>query len=226
MPVIWQLHCCLTSLFLCRRSALNSLHQGIFLLLDQHIAVPRVTSGGSRRRECPLPKNLPPYGHEPRDFWALPKSYGYFSGAPPSIPPCGFAVLVIPGKKADFAPTGAVCRSCTTLPVSIRAPPPGGKGVSPFPPGGGGSGRNRQGCTGAAHRSGRRKACFFARNDEYGEASRRNGGRGPRKVPAAFGLCPKVPRPVAEGRQLFGERALPAPAAAGGHARNLQMLTI
>ena len=37
-----------------------------------------------------------------------------------------------------------------------------GKGVSPFPPGGGGSGRNRHGCTGAAHRSGRRKACFFA----------------------------------------------------------------
>ena len=67
---------------------------------------------------------------------------------------------------------------------------------------------------------------FFARNDEYGEAARRNGGRGPRKVPAAFGLCPKVPRPVAEGRQLFGVRALPAPAAAGGHARNGQMLTI
>ena len=66
---------------------------------------------------------------------------------------------------------------------------------------------------------------FFARNDEYGEAARRNGGRGPRKVPAAFGLCPKVPRPVAEGRQLFGERALSAPAAAGVHARNDQMLT-
>ena len=131
--MIWQLHCCLTSLFLCRRSALNSLHQGIFLLLDQHIAVPRVTSGGSRRRECPLPKKLPPFGHGPRDFWALPKSYGYFSGAPPSIPPCGFAVLVIPGKKAGFAPTGAVCRSCTTLPVSIRAPPPGGKTVPVFP---------------------------------------------------------------------------------------------
>ena len=25
-------------------------------------------------------------------------------------------------KKAGFAPTGAVCRSCTTMPVSIRAP--------------------------------------------------------------------------------------------------------
>ena len=60
-----------------------------------------MTSGGSRRRECPLPKKLPPFGHGPRDFWALPKSCGYFSGAPPSIPPCGFAVLVIPGKKAD-----------------------------------------------------------------------------------------------------------------------------
>ena len=34
---------------------LFSLHQGIFLLPDQHIAVPRVTSGGSRRRECLKP---------------------------------------------------------------------------------------------------------------------------------------------------------------------------
>ena len=65
----------------------------------------------------------------------------------------------------------------------------------------------------------------FLRSDEYGEAARRNGGLGPRKVPVAFGQSPKIPRPVAEGRQLFGERALPAPAAAGGHARNLQMLT-
>ena len=92
-----------------------------------------MTSGGSRRRECPLPKKLPPFGHGPRDFWALPKSCGYFSGAPPSIPPCGFAVLVIPGKKAGFAPTGAVCRSCTTMPVSTGASPPGGKGGTPFP---------------------------------------------------------------------------------------------
>ena len=131
--MIWQLHCCLTSLFLCRRSALNSLHQGIFLLLDQHIAVPRVTSGGSRRRECPLPKKLPPFGHEPRDFWALPKSYGYFSGAPPSIPPCGFAVLVIPGKKAGFAPTGAECRSGTCLPVHSRVSPTRRENRSGFP---------------------------------------------------------------------------------------------
>ena len=101
-----------------------------------------------------------------------------------------------------------------------------GKGVPPFPPGGGALMETGMERTGAAHRSGRHKACFFARNDEYGEAARRNGGRGPRKVPAAFGQSPKVPRPVAEGRQLFGERALPAPAAAGGHARNGQMLTI
>ena len=33
---------------------------------------------------------------------------------------------------------------------------------------------------------------FFARNDEYGEAARRNGGRGPRKVPVAFGQSPKA----------------------------------
>ena len=36
-------------------------------------------------------------------------------------------------KKIGSAPTGAVCRSCTTMPVSIRAPPPGGKGETPFP---------------------------------------------------------------------------------------------
>ena len=36
-------------------------------------------------------------------------------------------------KKAGFAPTGAVCRSCTTMPVSTGAPPPGGKGGTPFP---------------------------------------------------------------------------------------------
>ena len=93
-----------------------------------------MTSGGSRRRECPLPKKLPPFGHGPRDFWAKPKSCGYFSGAPPSIPPCGFAVLVIPGKKAGFAPTGAVCRSCTLLACLYRSlPPPGGKTVPVFP---------------------------------------------------------------------------------------------
>ena len=89
-----------------------------------------MTSGGNRRRECPLPKKLPPFGHGPRDFWALPKSCGYFSGAPPSIPPCGFAVLVIPGKKAGFAPTGAVCRSCTLLACFYRSlPSPEGKAV-------------------------------------------------------------------------------------------------
>ena len=37
-----------------------------------------------------------------------------------------------------------------------------GKGVPPFPPGGGSPDGDRHGCTGAAHRSGRRKACFFA----------------------------------------------------------------
>ena len=104
-----------------------SLHQSNFTSDGQHLEVLRVTSGGSRRRECPLPKKLPPFGHGPRDFWALPKSYGYFSGAQNSVPPCGFAVLVIPGKKAGFAPTGAVCRSCTTMPVSIRVPHPEGK---------------------------------------------------------------------------------------------------
>ena len=41
-----------------------------------------MTSGGSRRRECPAS-----------------------------------------AKKPTRSPTGAVCRSCTTMPVSIRAPP-------------------------------------------------------------------------------------------------------
>ena len=36
-------------------------------------------------------------------------------------------------KKAGFAPTGAVCRSCTTMPVSTGAFPPGGKTVPVFP---------------------------------------------------------------------------------------------
>ena len=41
----------------------------------------------------------------------------------------------VPGacKKAGSVPTGAVCRSCTTMPVSIRAPPPGGKTGTVFP---------------------------------------------------------------------------------------------
>ena len=51
-----------------------------------------MTSGGSRRRECPAS-----------------------------------------AKKPTRLPTGAVCRSCTTMPVSIRAPPPGGKTGTVFP---------------------------------------------------------------------------------------------
>ena len=58
----------------------------------QHLEVPRVTSGGSRRRECPAS-----------------------------------------AKKPTRLPTGAVCRSCTTMPVFLRAPPPGGKTGTVFP---------------------------------------------------------------------------------------------
>ena len=36
-------------------------------------------------------------------------------------------------KKAGFAPTGAVCRSCTTMPVSIRAPPTRRENRNGFP---------------------------------------------------------------------------------------------
>ena len=38
-----------------------SLHQSNFTSDGQHLEVLRVTSGGSRRRECPLPKKLPPF---------------------------------------------------------------------------------------------------------------------------------------------------------------------
>ena len=69
-----------------------SLHQSNFTSDGQHLAVPRVTSGSSRRRECPAS-----------------------------------------AKKPMRSPTGAVCRSCTILPVSIRAPPPGGETGTVFP---------------------------------------------------------------------------------------------
>ncbi len=36
-------------------------------------------------------------------------------------------------KKAGFAPTGAVCRSCTTMPVAIRAPPTRRENRNGFP---------------------------------------------------------------------------------------------
>ena len=45
---------------------------------------------------------------------------------------------------------------------------------------------------------------FFARNDEYGEAARRNGGRGPRKVPAAFGNRQKSRGPWPKGGNFLG----------------------
>ncbi len=67
---------------------------------------------------------------------------------------------------------------------------------------------------------------FFARNDEYGEAARKNGGRGPEKYPQLLGKAQKSRGPWPKGGNFLGKRALPAPAAAGGHAQNLQMLTI
>ena len=41
----------------------------------------------------------------------------------------------VPGadKKIGSAPTGAVCRSCTTMPVHSRASPPGGETGTVFP---------------------------------------------------------------------------------------------
>ena len=90
--MIWQLYCCLTSPCLYGRLALNSLHQGIFLLPGQHLEVPSVTSGGSRRREC--------------------------------LKPAKKRALRRPKRCA------AQVHACMS---TVEPPPPGGKGVPPFP---------------------------------------------------------------------------------------------
>ena len=60
-----------------------------------------MTSGGSLPQGVPSPQKVASLRPRASGLLAIAKSCGYFSGAPPSIPPCGFAVLVIPGKKAD-----------------------------------------------------------------------------------------------------------------------------
>ena len=92
-----------------------------------------MTSGGSRRRECPLPKKLPPFGHGPRDFWLLPKAAGTFRGPLPPFLRAASPYSSFRAKKPTRSPTGAVCRSGTRLPVHSRASPhPEGKAVRLF----------------------------------------------------------------------------------------------
>ncbi len=75
-----------------KRQVEFSFHDGILLLPGQHIAVPSVTSGGSRRREC--------------------------------LEPAKKQALCRPERCA------APVQPCLSLP---EPPPPGGKGISPFP---------------------------------------------------------------------------------------------
>ena len=51
-------------------------------------------------------------------------------------------------------------------------------------------------------------------------------GGAPEKYPQLLGKAQKSRGPWPKGGNFLGKRALPAPAAAGGHAQNLQMLTI
>ena len=76
------MHCCLTSLCVCRQ--INSYQPP-----SGYLSITWSASGGSAR------------DLRRQQAQGVPKA-------------C---------KKAGFAPTGAVCRSCTTLPVSIRVPP-------------------------------------------------------------------------------------------------------
>ena len=52
-----------------------------------------------------------------------------------------------------------------------------------------------------------REKNYLTRSREHGAAARNDGERGPRKVPEAFAEA-KVPSPVGEGRQLFGEEII------------------
>ena len=100
MPVIWQLYCCLNSLYVYRQ--INSYQPP-----SGYLSITRSASGGSAR------------DLRRQQAQGVPKA-------------C---------KKAGFAPTGAVCRSGTRLPVHSRASPrrerrfafPGSKYSAPAP---------------------------------------------------------------------------------------------
>ena len=47
-----------------------------------------------------IPEKLPPFAHGARDFRRNAESCGYFPGAPLSVIPCGFAVLMTARKDS------------------------------------------------------------------------------------------------------------------------------
>ena len=79
-----------------------------------------------------------------------------------------------------------------------------GTGVSPFPPGGGGSGRDRHGYTGAAHRSGRRKACFFPGMTSTAKPHGGMKGGAHEKYPQLLGFAQKSRGPWPKGGNFLG----------------------
>ena len=185
-----QLYCCLTSPCLYGRLALNSLHQGIFQLPGQHLAVPRVTSGGSRRRECLKPAKKRALRRPERCAAPVQPCL-----SPSGLPPTGGkGVSPFPALKYS-AP--APCRSGSKgeAPWSPKAKSPFRKlahGVEytetpgltePFSPG-----------TGDPGRSGR-------------ALRRRSGGRRPRDADTSGRAPPPAPSP----RQSDGGTARPEP---------------
>ena len=82
-----------------------------------------MTSGGSLPQGVPSPQKVASLRPRASGLLGFAQKLRVLFWGPPFIPPCGFAVLVIPSKKAGFAPTGAVCRSCITMPVSTGASP-------------------------------------------------------------------------------------------------------
>ena len=123
-----------------------SLHQSNFTSDGQHLEVPRVTSGGSRRRECPLPKKLPPFllrrgcgGQVGLVIHSACAADDIFRG-----PSLHSSVRLLrtchSAKKPTRSPIGTVRDSCISLPVSISRAPPGGAlaralGSGTLPPG-------------------------------------------------------------------------------------------
>ena len=129
-----------------------SLHQGNFTSSGQHIAVSRVIGADGRspaaahRRECPLPKKLPPFllrrGCGGQVGLVIPRACAaedLFRG--PSLPSSVRLLRTChSAKKPTRSPIGTVRDSCISLPVSISRAPPGGAlaralGSGTLPPG-------------------------------------------------------------------------------------------
>ena len=101
-----------------------------------------------------------------------------------------------------------------------------GKGVSPFPPGGRlYCGQAGEYLSGTPLRSATASAFLPGMTSTAKPHGGMEGGA-PEKYPQLLGFAEKSQGPWPKGGNFLGKRALPAPAAAGGHARNGQMLTI